>query len=188
MTLDEAEPARLMWNQDGFLPPGDHPMTMATLASSVLVSGDGSSPRWDPDWRAQLVKNLGVLVKQLVQVGIEEIYVDGSFCSDKDRPGVIDGYFITNFHLWKIRHPKLVSIDNVWDLQQSAAPDRQGKLKPLMWHRYYIELFPVFREPFANFSASSGGNPPITIDKFFRRSRDGTARGVVRVLAERDPS
>ena len=56
------------------------------------------------------MKNLGILVSELAHVGIEEICIDGSFCSHKDRPGDIDGYFVTDFQLWrKIRYPKLLS-------------------------------------------------------------------------------
>ena len=40
------------------------------------------------------VDNLEVLTKQLWQVGIREVYADGSFAEDKDHPNDIDGYFV----------------------------------------------------------------------------------------------
>jgi len=49
--------------------------------------------RWDTQWRRQLVENLGVLVRQLWQVGVTNVFVDGSFVENKDRPNDIDGYF-----------------------------------------------------------------------------------------------
>jgi hypothetical protein len=41
-----------------------------------------------------LIDNLEVLTRQLWQVGVQEIYVDGSFAEDKDHPNDIDGYFV----------------------------------------------------------------------------------------------
>jgi hypothetical protein len=38
------------------------------------------------------VDNLAVLVAQLWQVGIDRIFIDGSFAQDKPRPNDIDGY------------------------------------------------------------------------------------------------
>src|ERR1041384_5574189 len=51
-------------------------------------------PNWDVIWRRQLVDNLGILVRQLWQVGIREIFADGSFVEDKEHPNDIDGYFV----------------------------------------------------------------------------------------------
>jgi hypothetical protein len=53
--------------------------------------GDRGSLTWDAPWRARLVENLAVLVRQLWRVGIQEIYVNGSFVEDKDHPNDIDG-------------------------------------------------------------------------------------------------
>ncbi|MFM7865938.1 MAG: DUF6932 family protein, partial [Planctomycetaceae bacterium] len=55
--------------------------------------GKAEIPGWDMGWRMHLVENLGVLCRQLWQVGISEIYVDGSFVEDKCHPNDIDGYF-----------------------------------------------------------------------------------------------
>jgi hypothetical protein len=41
-----------------------------------------------------LVDNLEILTRQLWQVGIREVYADGSFAEDKDHPNDIDGYFV----------------------------------------------------------------------------------------------
>ena len=82
---------------DGLLPPGDLEMTFAQLRDSVLVYGPGdAAPNWDGAWRAKLVDNLEVMVEQLWQVGINEIFVDGSFAEDKDHPNDIDGYFVVD--------------------------------------------------------------------------------------------
>jgi hypothetical protein len=81
---------------DGVLPPGDYELTLAEVRSSMLVVGPTppSPSTWDAAWRARLVDNLSVLVGQLVQVGVTEIFVDGSFVEDEDHPNDIDGYFV----------------------------------------------------------------------------------------------
>jgi hypothetical protein len=40
-----------------------------------------------------LVNNLEVLTRQLWQVGIRDVFADGSFAEDKEHPNDIDGYF-----------------------------------------------------------------------------------------------
>lgn len=82
---------------DGLLPPGDYEVSFEEIRQSVLTDGPtvGTDERtWDSDWRRRLVDNLEILTKQLWQVGVREIYADGSFAEDKDHPNDIDGYFV----------------------------------------------------------------------------------------------
>ena len=68
---------------DGLLPPGDYEVSFAELRQSILVVGPGNPskwPNWDAAWRATLVANLEKLTRQLWQVGITEVFADGSFC------------------------------------------------------------------------------------------------------------
>lgn len=81
------------FTNDGLLPPGDYRLTLDELRESFLVGGLGH-PTWDDSWRLRLVDNLEVLVKQLWQVGVTDIFADGSFAEDKDHPNDIDGYFV----------------------------------------------------------------------------------------------
>jgi len=75
------------FTSEGLLPPFDHTATLDELRASHLVTGEGvDSHTWDRKWRAYLVNNLEVLVGQLWQVGIDQIYVDGSFVEQKDHP------------------------------------------------------------------------------------------------------
>jgi hypothetical protein len=83
---------------DGVLPPGDYEISIAELKESMLVVGPRKqgirdAATWDSAWRRRLVDNLAALVAQLAQVGITEIFVNGSFVEDKDHPNDIDGYF-----------------------------------------------------------------------------------------------
>jgi hypothetical protein len=83
------------FDTDGLLPPGDYPLTFRELRRSALVVGPpGGSGTWDAGWRATLVANLEIMTRQLWQVGIQEIFADGSFVEEKDHPNDIDGYFI----------------------------------------------------------------------------------------------
>ena len=82
---------------DGVLPPGDFELSISELKLSMLVGGPEirtENLHWDKSWRMKLVENLEIMVRQLNQVGISEIFVDGSFVEDKDHPNDIDGYFV----------------------------------------------------------------------------------------------
>ena len=81
------------FTRNGVLPVGDDPLTLNELRESVLVrgpSGRRKSSRWDSVWRVVLLENLAILVTELWQIGISEIFVDGSFVKDKDHPNHID--------------------------------------------------------------------------------------------------
>ena len=65
----------------GALPPGNHPATL-----EQIEKGLGFTPR-----RRWLLKGLRAAVVAFWAVGIEEIYIDGSFCTEKPDPGDIDG-------------------------------------------------------------------------------------------------
>jgi len=84
------------FNADGFLPPGDHEASFDELRSSILALGPTTEKRstWDAQWRLRLIENLEILARQLWQVGIGDIFGDGSFAEDKDHPNDIDGYFV----------------------------------------------------------------------------------------------
>jgi len=82
------------FNPDGVLPPGDYELAIQELKQSELVHGPSPSlPGWDTIWRATLASNLETIVNQLWNVGITEIFANGSFATNKLRPGDIDVYF-----------------------------------------------------------------------------------------------
>src|SRR5688500_7403701 len=82
------------FTEEGLLTPADYPLTLAERGAAHLETGEGGdSAAWDAGWRAHLVDGLEVLVEQLWQVGIDRIFVDGSFVEEKDHPNDIDGYF-----------------------------------------------------------------------------------------------
>ena len=68
----------------GALPPGDHRATLEEIGSRF-----GFTPR-----RRWLLKGLRAAVKAFWLAGIEDIFIDGSFCTEKPDPGDVDGYWV----------------------------------------------------------------------------------------------
>jgi len=81
------------FTKDGFLPPGDVELTLHELRNSMLVKGPQNGEPWDAKWRLFLVDQLEVMVQQLWTVGIDQIFIDGSFVEEKAHPNDIDAYF-----------------------------------------------------------------------------------------------
>lgn len=83
------------FNDRGLLPPEDYEVTFGELRNSILVNGPGpkKNSSWDSKWRLKLIANCEILVNQLYQTGITEIFMNGSFVEEKDHPNDIDGYF-----------------------------------------------------------------------------------------------
>ena len=174
---------------DGLLPQGDYEVTFEELRQSILVSGPGQGyPHWDSEWRRALVASLEVLCSQLWRVGIQEIFIDGSFVEDKDHPNDIDGYFVCDlmeFASGRIeRKLNLLDPSKVWTWNpKTRRPYRDYPKKQLpMWHGYRVELYP-------HFGQGSGikdelGNE-LEFPAAFRRSRrDGKPKGVVKLVKE----
>lgn len=174
------------FTDDGVLPPGDYELTFAELRSSALVRGPGSAyPNWDAAWRAQLVDNLEVMVKQLWAIGITEIFVDGSFVEDKDHPNDIDGYFVCE--LMRVatgelqRELNLLDPHKVWTWAPASRRAFRGypKKQLPMWHAYRVELYPHYGQ-FSGIRDAFGNE--LEFPSAFRLSRrDGKPRGIVKI-------
>ena len=140
------------FDRDGLLPPGDYSLTLEELAASHFVIG-ASEPvnlGWDTAWRRKLVENLAILVRQLWQVGVTEIFVDGSFVEDKDHPNDIDGYFeceLARLASGDLKHD-LNALDPhkiwTWDPASRRPYPGHAKRQLPMWHVYRIELYPHY--------------------------------------------
>lgn len=177
---------------DGLLPPGDYELSLAELAASPLVVGQpGHPPTWDATWRSRLVANLAILVRQLWQVGIDQIFIDGSFVEDKDHPNDIDGYF--ECPLARLASGELAKSLNaldprhVWNWNPAARKPYRGypKKQLPMWHWYRVELYPHFGQT-AGIRDAHGNE--LDFPSAFRCARSNSApKGIVKIRKETTP-
>jgi hypothetical protein len=169
---------------EGLLPIGDYPLTLAELRASHLVTGEGNpSSSWDQEWRALLVDNLTILAQQLWAVGITDIFVDGSFVEDKDRPGDIDGYFTCD--IVALASGQLENDLNrldpyrvwtwAWD-RRRPGPDSVKAQLP-MWHQYRVELYPHILGLSSGITDRYGNE--LEFPSAFRQSRGYLPKGIV---------
>ena len=179
------------FNADGLLPPGDYEASFDQLRSSILTLGPaptGKSPTWDTEWRLHLIDNLEVLAGQLRQVGIRDLFADGSFVEDKDHPNDIDGYFVCSFDELRsgelTRKLNLLDPHKIWTWDPASRKPYGGDLKKQlpMWHRYRVELYPhVPGLGFGSGIRDKHGHE-LEFPSAFRQSRrDGKPRGIVRI-------
>lgn len=169
---------------EGVLPVGDYLLSLDDLRQSHLVTGEGNpSPAWDSAWRARLVDNLEVLANQLWAVGVSEIFIDGSFVENKDRPGDIDGYFVTSAAQMAGRQLERelnrVAGQSVWtwNWNQRIRPPSGGKPQLPMWHQYHVELFPHFAGMYSGITDQFGNE--VNFPAAFRKSRLFQPKGIV---------
>jgi hypothetical protein len=178
------------FTDDGVLPPGDFHLSLAALEDSMLVTGPrlpGIRPKWDTPWRFQLVQNLRVMVGHLRQVGIDRVFIDGSFVEEKDHPNDIDGYFECDPRMFASGELErmLNGLDPAksWTWEPNSRRPHPGfpKLQLPMWHAYRVELYPHFPGLMAGVDESGH---ELEFPAWFRRRRcDGRAKGIIRVVA-----
>jgi hypothetical protein len=167
----------------GVVPATDYALTIDELGTSSLVAGSASRTEWDMSWRRQLVDNLRIMLGHLWQVGITDIFVDGSFAEDKAHPNDIDGYFLCepNQYLSGELESKLQTLDPIWtwDPDSRYAARAGGKRQLPMWHKYRVELFPHIGQLTGIVDAF--GNE-LEFPSAFRLTRDGTPKGIIKIV------
>ena len=179
----------LIFDKDGYLPDGDYELTPSQLRNSILVSNP-SRAEWDEIWRERLLENFFLLASELWQVGITEIYIDGSFVEEKDRPNDIDGYFVVDDFKRFVRkdlHRALNAInrDKIWTWSQldMVKDDSIGKRVLPMWQKYRVELFPDYPGSFSGIRDRRGRD--LGFPEAFRSCRRGRARkGIIKLVKE----
>jgi len=141
----------------GALPPGDHQATLGEIAARF---GFTLRRRW-------LLKGLRAAVEALWAAGVQQIFVDGSFCTEKPDPGDIDGYWV------EPDDGVYERIDPYWIDFQLVAVAHLGMRKWRMWIDHGVEFFvhPAMQPA-----------PELGFPEFFRRDRDGRARGIIQVI------
>ena len=161
------------------------------FVSPFLVVGPGGaamSPTWDSGWRAKLVDNLEVLTRQLWQVGIIEVFADGSFAEDKDHPNDIDGYFVCGLDPLRsgqlTRELNLLDPFKVWTWDPASRRPYRGypKRQLPMWHKYRVELYPHIPGLGIGSGIRDRHGNELEFPSAFRQSRrDGKPRGIVKI-------
>jgi hypothetical protein len=154
----------------GMLPPGDHPATLDELRDSILVAGPP-----------------GIRARELWEVGVTEIFIDGSFAEDKPHPHDIDGYFLCDRArlLDGSLQANLNRLDphRCWTWASDARRPAFNSLKRQlpMWHHYRVELYPHAPGLLSGVRDEFGHE--LEFPSLFRRSRrDGWPRGIVHLL------
>jgi len=113
-----------------------------------------------------LLKGLRAAVEAFWAAGIQEIYIDGSFCTEKPDPGDIDGYWVEPDNGVYDR------IDPYWiDFELVLVPVVR-KWKWRMWSDYGVEFF---------IHPAMQATPELGFPEFFRQDRNGRPRGVIQV-------
>lgn len=176
------------FSEEDVLPVGDYRVTLGQLRASHLVTGESNpSPTWDRVWRKQLVAGLEVLVGQLWQIGIERIFVNGSFVENKDHPNDIDGYFECDLRYFASRQLQrdLNALDlyKVWTWDpRSRRPDPNSAKRQLpMWHQYRVELYPHYPGLMSGILDSFGNE--LQFPAAFRLSRVAhRPKGIVQII------
>lgn len=175
------------FDEHGMLPAGEYALELEALRASKLVHGGARrSESWDTAWRERLVANLATLAIQLWSVGVERIFIDGSFVEDKDHPNDIDGYFeCDRSHLFSgelERRLNELDPNRCWTWAPESRRPYRGfaKLQLPMWHAYRVELFPHYGQ----FSGirDEHGQEQMFPAAFRRSRRDGRPRGIVRLV------
>jgi hypothetical protein len=129
------------------------------------VKGAQSFLNWNTSHRRALVEKFMPLASILIDFGVTQILVDGSFVSSKSEPGDIDGCYCIRMEDFV----KLVSKHPEFDMSL-----RQNG-KPLMWVKHRIELFADFEQA-AAFDRNGNGIP---FPSFFRMTKDGQKKGAL---------
>lgn len=97
--------------------------------------------------------NRAALFGFFLAVGIDEIYINGSFVENKAHPNDIDSYFecdVMELATGELQR-KLNGLDpyKIWTWDNKSRKPYRGYMKKQlpMWHRYRVELYPHFGQP-----------------------------------------
>lgn len=180
------------FTDEGLLPPGDYEVTFDQLRASVLVHGlSESSPwyeGWNATWREDLTFRAESMCQQLWAVGVDEIFLNGSFVEAKAHPNDIDGYFscdVRRVATGELQR-SLNQIDprRYWTWDPSSRRPYRGYAKRQlpMWHAYRVELYPHYHQ-LSGITDERGY--ALTFPSAFRQRRsDGRPKGIVKVVPE----
>jgi hypothetical protein len=169
----------LKFLKNGLLPAGDHAITLLDM-EKFIREGPGGEQSWDTVWRLQLLQEFKKRYQQLLSVGIQEVYIDGSYATDKFHPNDMDVYFIVPRNIWRSgAEQALKAMDpEFWRFETELGAD--GKVGYPMAFRQHIEMYPVYLE-----HTPTHAECPEMIDpkiNFFRTDKySHRAKGIIKI-------
>lgn len=119
------------FNQHGLLPSGIHPASLGELVEKLGFS----SKRQD-----LIEQGLKPVLERLKELGVREVYLNGSFTTSKPSPDDIDGYVLTtvgaaletevieNYEKWRVTY----QVD-LWP----AYADEPGEMSQGWWQEHF---------------------------------------------------
>jgi hypothetical protein len=139
----------------------------------------------------QLLDNAEILTKELWAVGIKNVYLDGSFVEDKDRPNDIDGYFETGLTLTGPDLHKFAAVvqllnlknkHKIWNWNPNSRVSVAGFAKKQlpMWAHYRVELYPHLQQSTGIKDAQ--GNDLMFPSAFRQCRASGIPKGIIKVI------
>lgn len=136
---------------------------------------------------SKLVNNLEIMADQLWQVGIQNIFIDGSFVEDKDHPNDIDGYFECDkveLYSGGLQYAlNSLEADKIWTWDPRSRKPYLGypKKQLPMWHKYRVELYPHVPGLMSGIKDRHGNE--LEFPAAFRLSRrNDQPKGIVKIL------
>jgi hypothetical protein len=145
--------------ETGYLPPGIHDASVQEVRDRFTWSGS----------RRRLFWRFEEVLRQLFDAGVDEVFIGGSFSTGAPAPNDIDAFwtFKTGIDLSKIDPVLLIMDAHVRD------PATGKRVRPMKL-KYGVELFVEIGH-----APTMSGKP---FREFFGHSRDGIARGLVRLV------
>ena len=149
---------------------------------------------WDSQRRLTLLGNFQILTEQLWDVGVDEVYIAGSFVEEKDRPNDIDGYFVADFKDivnknkdgLKGRLRAQESKIWTWDRADLIYVPEIGKKALPMRVKYDVEMYPDYPGAFSGIRDRR--NKPLGVSEAFRLCRSsGIVKGIIKTKKPKNP-
>lgn len=126
------------------------------------------------------------MVVQLWQIGLDHIFIDGSFVENKDHPNDIDGYFECDVRMFVSGEleRQLNALDPLkvwtWNAHYRRHDPDSAKAQLPMWHACRVELYPHYNQ-ISGIKDRYGND--LQFPAAFRKSRSGDLpKGIVRII------
>jgi hypothetical protein len=136
--------------ENGYLPPGEHPATLDEIEERFATNIR----------RREIMVGLRLVVDQMLQRGVQTIWVDGGFVTDKPRPKDVDVVYV----------PPPGADTSTWG---SIASNNRQVTKDL----YKVDLWT---------HPSPQGVGRVPIKDWFQLDRSDVPKGIIALTVEED--